>query len=166
MSEDYCMFRHRLFWGKDRITSMIGQNIGYLTFDLYFDTFIPALLDVIQNGKPKREIKELTLILLVANLANTKWCKTTRKMTETLAHGYSSESTQRELSNDYQHHRVYMVFKDLCVLVLWAKVAPALEGLTLEFKGHISWAFWGMNGSNVTMRNSHMLVDIDLLMNV
>ena len=28
------------------------------------------------------------------------------KMTETLAHGYSDESTQQELSNEYQHDRV------------------------------------------------------------
>ena len=28
------------------------------------------------------------------------------KMTETLAHGYTSENTQRELSNEYQHDRV------------------------------------------------------------
>ena len=50
-------------------------------------------------------------------------------MTETLANGYSSESTQRELSDEYQHDRVVMVFKNLCILVLWAKVASALEGL-------------------------------------
>ena len=43
-----------------------------------------------------------TLMLLVANLANTKWCITPCKMTETLAHGYSSDSTQQELSNKYQ----------------------------------------------------------------
>ena len=30
-----------------------------------------------------------------------------------LAHGYSSESIQRELSNEYQHDRLYMVFKSL-----------------------------------------------------
>ena len=30
----------------------------------------------------------------------------TWKMTETLVHGYSSESTQRELFNEYQHDRV------------------------------------------------------------
>ena len=52
------------------------------------------------------------------------------KMAETLAHGYSSESTQRELSNKYQHDRVSMVFKNLCILVLWMKVASALGGLT------------------------------------
>ena len=51
------------------------------------------------------------------------------KMTETLANGYSSESTQRELLNEYQHDRVSMVFKDFSVLVLWTNVASALEGL-------------------------------------
>ena len=34
-------------------------------------------------------------------------------MTETLACGYLSESTQRELYNEYQHDRVLMVFKTL-----------------------------------------------------
>ena len=51
-------------------------------------------------------------------------------MIETLAYGYSSESTQRELSNEYQYDRVQMVFKNICVLVLWMKVASALEGLS------------------------------------
>ena len=40
----------------------------------------------------------LSLTLLVTNLADTKWCKKTWKMTETLAYGYSSERTQWELS--------------------------------------------------------------------
>ena len=35
------------------------------------------------------------------------------KMTEILAYGYSSESTQRELSNEYQHDRVWVFFKYL-----------------------------------------------------
>ena len=52
-----------------------------------------------------------------------------RKMTETLANGYSSESTQRELSNEYQHHRVKMIFIIFCFFVRWTKVALALEGL-------------------------------------
>ena len=42
----------------------------------------------------------LTLMLMVANLTNTKCCKKSEKMAETLANGYSSESTQRELSNE------------------------------------------------------------------
>ena len=50
-------------------------------------------------------------------------------MTETLANGYSYESTQRDLSNEYQHNRVSMVYKKVCVLVLWMKVASALVGL-------------------------------------
>ena len=36
-----------------------------------------------------------------------------RKMTEILAIGYSSESTQRELSNKYQHDRVEIVIENL-----------------------------------------------------
>ena len=56
-------------------------------------------------------------------------------MTETLANGYSSESTQRGLSNEYQHDRVLVVFKDFCVHVLWMKVAPAMEGLTSSLPG-------------------------------
>ena len=69
-------------------------------------------------------------MLLVANLGDTKLCKKPREMTETLSNGYSSESTPRELSNEYQNDRVWMIFKNLCVLVLWMKVASALEGLT------------------------------------
>ena len=41
---------------------------------------------------------------------------------------YSSKSTQWELSNEYQHDRVSMIFKNICVLVLWTKVSSALEG--------------------------------------
>ena len=50
-------------------------------------------------------------------------------MTETLANGYSFDSTQRELSDEYQHDRVLMVFKNLCDVLLWTKVASALEGV-------------------------------------
>ena len=37
--------------------------------------------------------------------------KTLKKKTETLAHGYSSESAQRELLNEYQHDRVFDIFQ-------------------------------------------------------
>ena len=50
-------------------------------------------------------------------------------MAETLAYGYSSKSAWWEVSNEYQHDRVEMVFKYICILVLWTKVALALEGL-------------------------------------
>ena len=49
-------------------------------------------------------------------------------MTETLGNGYSTESTLRELSNEYQHDRVWMVFKNLCIIVRSKKVVSALEG--------------------------------------
>ena len=48
-------------------------------------------------------------------------------MTETLAHGYSSASTQRELSNEYQHDRVLDGSQKLLRSVLWTRVASALE---------------------------------------
>ena len=35
-------------------------------------------------------------------------------MIESLAHGYSSEGTHREPSNEYQYDRVYMIFNNLC----------------------------------------------------
>ena len=51
-------------------------------------------------------------------------------MTETLAHVYSSESTQQELSlNEYQHGRVYIVIKTFGIFVLWTKVASPLKEL-------------------------------------
>ena len=50
-------------------------------------------------------------------------------MIETLVNGYSSESTSRELFNEYQHDMVQMFFKDFCVIVIWTMVAAALEGL-------------------------------------
>ena len=49
-------------------------------------------------------------------------------MTETLAYGYSPESTQWEQSDEYQHDWVKMFFKNLCILVLLTKVASALDG--------------------------------------
>ena len=63
----------------------------------------------------------------------------TCSMIETLAHDYSFEITQRELSNEYHYGRVFMVFKNLCLLVLWTKVALAFEGLrplAEEVPGH------------------------------
>ena len=67
--------------------------------------------------------------------------KMQNKMTGTLANGYSSESTWRELSNEYQHDRVWMDFKNICVLVLWTNVASALEGSMDRWSDHtIEWA--------------------------
>ena len=53
-------------------------------------------------------------------------------MTETLANGYSYESAQQELSSEYQHDRVQMVIKNLCVIVLGMKVSFSIG----RVKGH------------------------------
>ena len=50
----------------------------------------------------------------------------TRKITETLPNGYSSESTQRELSNEYQHDMVKMFFKDFCVFCALSECALSI----------------------------------------
>ena len=41
--------------------------------------------------------------------------------------------TQRELSNQYQHDRVLMIIKNLCILVLWLKEVLVLEGFKGEY---------------------------------
>ena len=65
-------------------------------------------------------------------------------MAETLANGYSSDSTQREISNRYQHDRFWMVVENIGVLVLWTKVALVLERLRdvmLAMKGReLCWS--------------------------
>ena len=50
-------------------------------------------------------------------------------MTETLANGYSSESTQRELSYEYPHDLVLMIFIIICFFVHWTKITSAAKGL-------------------------------------
>ena len=62
-------------------------------------------------------------------------CKVMQKtweMTETLTNGYSSERTQRELSNEYQHDRVSMFFKNLCVLVLFDECSLSIGSVNLS----------------------------------
>ena len=58
-------------------------------------------------------------------------------MTETLANGYSYVSTHMLVSYEYEHDRVRMVFKIICVLVVRMKETSALEGLSTE-----SWSTW------------------------
>ena len=68
-------------------------------------------------------------MLLVANLANTKWCKKPEKWLRPWHMG-THLRVLSELSNEYQHDRVLIVFKNLWVIVLWMKLALALEGST------------------------------------
>ena len=44
---------------------------------------------------------------------------------------YLKALSEIELSNEFQHDRVWMVLKNLCVPVLWTKVVSALEGLKI-----------------------------------
>ena len=102
------------------------RKYEYISYSLYSDLYLLKTwwYSVFVDG-----CVFLTLKLLVANLANTKWGKIPEKKTEPLANGYSFESAPRELSNEYQHDRVWMVFKNICICVLWTKVALAFEGL-------------------------------------
>ena len=79
-------------------------------------TFLTSTRNSVRDNKIKHQ--QLALVLLLANLVDTKWCESLKRM----PHGYSSDSTQWELSNEFRHYRVLMVFKNLCILVLWTKV--------------------------------------------
>ena len=61
------------------------------------------------------------------------------KMTENLAHGYSSKNTQPELSNEYQLGRDKMVFKNLCILVLWTRSSLAIRRINPLSPGVLIW---------------------------
>ena len=92
-----------------------------------------ALILNISMGSYVHSPQTLTLTLVVANLVNTKCRKKTWKVIETLANGFSSESTQRELFNEYQHDRVLTFIKNRCIPVLFTKVDFALEVLLAWF---------------------------------
>ena len=57
-----------------------------------------------------------------------------------MAHGYSSESTGWELSNEYQHDRVKMVIKNISTFVLWTNAASALEGFKVALMSKDDWS--------------------------
>ena len=73
----------------------------------------------------------LTLMLLVANLAITKWCKKPEKLLKPWQTGTHLRVLSKSYQNEYQHNRVSMFFKKSWILVFWTKVASALEGLML-----------------------------------
>ena len=101
----------------------------------------------------------LTLMLL-ANLANTKWWKKNFLiMIVTLTHGYSSKSTQQQLSNEYQKDRVSMFFKKLWVLVFWTKVASVLEGLKVIVPVGINFPFSKYNVHSIWWVMPNFFID-------
>ena len=103
----YSLWYNPIFPELARLCDAISLPIvgaGYAWSSYYRYEILPAA------GADSRLIdgwlQASTLVLLVGSLANTKMMQKTWKMIETLAYGYSSESTQRELSNEYQHNRV------------------------------------------------------------
>ena len=110
----------------------------------------------------------------MANLANTKCCKNPWKMTETLANGYSYESTQWELSNEYQHDRVSMVFKRICSCALDESIpisigrvkwnVPNNSPLTLSMLRLLSWKAQERSNIQNPFFNPAMLVFNEKLM--
>ena len=60
------------------------------------------------------------------------------KMIETLANGYSYDSARQELSNEYQHDRVKMIFTIFCFFVHWTEVTSASERLRMPHDHHCS----------------------------
>ena len=57
-------------------------------------------------------------------------------MIETLAHGYSSESSQLELSNEYQHDRVQMVFNNLKEMIFIASISTHASSYCISTSGN------------------------------
>ena len=54
-----------------------------------------------------------------------------------MSNRYSSDSTQQEVSNEYQHDRVKMIFIIFCFLVHWTKVTSAAKELSHACLIHI-----------------------------
>ena len=108
----------RIIYISDLVVYMGGSLRGRLTY-----LKIPRA--------PRNKAKpQLTLMLLVANLVNTKWCKKTEKRLKPWHMG----THLRVLSESYPMYTNMTGFrwfsKNLCILVLWTKVAWALKGLS------------------------------------
>ena len=73
-------------------------------------------------------------MLLVTNLANTQGCKKTKKLPKPWQMGtHLRDLNESYPCNEYQHSLDRWFLKNLCILVLWTKVASALDGLTQLF---------------------------------
>ena len=70
------------------------------------------MLILFEKGSDQKDIMDKNMIfwgptgMIGTGLTQYKMMQKSWKMTETLASGYSSESTQWKLSNEYQHDRV------------------------------------------------------------
>ena len=70
--------------------------------------------------------------MLVVTYAIVEWCKKAEKWMEPWHAGIQLRVLKQwELSNEYRYDRDCMVFKHLCIPVIWKKVALASEGLLI-----------------------------------
>ena len=76
-------------------------------------------------------MKQLTLVLLVANLVNTLWCENSWKWPKPLQMGTHLIVLSESYSMDTNMAGLKWFSKKLCVTVIWMKVASASKGLTL-----------------------------------
>ena len=63
-------------------------------------------------------------------------------MTETLAHGYSPESSQRQLSNKYQQGKVYMFYKKYLPSCVSDESILSIESVKLWWVGKDQLTLW------------------------
>ena len=101
------------------------------------------------------------LTLMVANFANTKWCKRPCKMTKTLAHVYSSESSQQEVYglDDFQKSLCHCALDERSISIGRVNVGQNIwsskfffPSLTFFRRLRHAWAdisFWGLMGPSV-----------------
>ena len=105
-----------------------------------------CVLGLTVGNRSSSALEGLTLTLLVANFANTKWCKKTRKWLKPWHIG----THLRVLSESYLMNTNMTGFGWLsryrCILVLWTKVARALEGLKVKYL-YLRLCFWFSGGS-------------------
>ena len=83
------------------------------------------------NRTEESHLTLIRLMLLVANLTKTKWCKGPEKWLNrpgTWTWVLIDLSNQIELCKEYKHDRDCTIFKHRCFPLLWTKVASALVG--------------------------------------
>ena len=68
-----------------------------------------------------------------ANFANMKWRKKAGKWLKPWHMG-THLRVLSDLSNEYQHDRVLMVYKNLCMLVFWTKVVSNAGLINVEYE--------------------------------
>ena len=82
---------------------VVSCLLGYTNTNDFYPTFIDVFA---LKGQLNHGASFINPYAAGGQFCQYKMMQKSWKMTKTLTHGYSSESTQRELSNEYQHNRV------------------------------------------------------------